>query len=99
MFSLKSVKTLLFVLGFSAISTATVFSDELSDAQQIFKKKCSLCHAIDKKKLGPSVKTMSNDKATLLQVITEGKKAMPGFEGKLSGEEITALVDYLLSQQ
>lgn len=99
MSSLKNAKTLLLVFGFSAISMTTVFADELSDAQQIFKKKCSLCHAIDKKKLGPSVKSMSNDKATLIQVITQGKKAMPSFEGKLSGEEITALVDYLLSQQ
>jgi len=96
-------KTLLFIsLLFSAVSTLSaneVSASELSDAQQLFKKKCSLCHAIDKKKLGPAVKTMSQEAETLRQAITKGRNSMPAFEGKLSSGEIAALVDYFLSQQ
>lgn len=97
--------------GKSALSTSLLFSavvtlfvsavsaNELSDGQQLFKKKCSLCHAIDKKKLGPSVKTMSQDEGILLEVISQGRKSMPAYAGKLGDEEIASLVDYLLSQQ
>ncbi len=98
MSNLKIGKILLSIaLLFSIVLTS--YASEMSEAQQIFKKKCSLCHAVDRKKLGPAVKTMSQEKSVLSQVITQGKNAMPAFEGKLSSDEIKSMVDYLLSQQ
>jgi len=81
-------------------STASfVAAAEQPDAQQLFKKKCALCHAIDSKTLGPAVNTMSNEKEVLRQAIAKGKGSMPGYDGKLTGAQIDALVDYLLANQ
>jgi len=70
-----------------------------TDGQQLFKQQCSLCHAIDKKKLGPAVNAMSREVQTLRKVITNGKNVMPAYAGKLTEDEITVLVDYLLTKQ
>lgn len=94
----KSCKTLLVIpLLFSPLSP--LFADDKPDAQQLFKQKCSLCHAIDKKKLGPAVNAMSSDEASLRQAVTRGRNSMPGFANKLTRAEIDALVDYLLANQ
>ncbi len=90
-------KVLLISLFFSAVSVAS--ASEQPDGEQLFKKKCSICHAIDKKKLGPAVNSMSNDEEVLRQVSTKGRKSMPAYEGKLTGAEIDALVRYLLENQ
>ncbi len=90
-------KILLISLLFGAVST--VSAGEQLDGQQLFKKKCSLCHALDKKKLGPPIQSMSKEREVLIQVITNGKNSMPGYEGKLTGMEIGVLADYLLKNQ
>ena len=64
----------------------------------LFKKKCGLCHKLDKKAMGPAVKDMSQDEALLKSTITDGRKSMPKFGEKLSGEEIAMLVAYIRSQ-
>jgi len=77
----------------------SVSAAEPADAEQLFKQKCAFCHAINKKKLGPAVNTMSKEKEVLRQTIIRGRNSMPGFEGKLTGEQINVLVDYLLMNQ
>jgi len=77
----------------------SVLATEAPDAQQLFKQKCSLCHAMDKKKLGPAVNTMSREAGILRKTITIGRNSMPSFEGKLTGVEIESLVDYLLDNR
>ncbi|RME41219.1 MAG: cytochrome c [Deltaproteobacteria bacterium] len=67
--------------------------------EKIFKKKCAMCHKIDKKKVGPAVKDMNRDPEVLRQTIAEGRKMMPRFGGKLSAEEIDAVVAFLQSKQ
>jgi len=95
---IKNCKTLLTIsLLFSPVLSLS--ASETPDAQQLFKKKCSLCHAIDKKKLGPAINTMSNEEKILRKAITRGRNSMPGYEGKLTRVEIDALVDYLLTNQ
>ncbi|RMG92244.1 MAG: cytochrome c [Zetaproteobacteria bacterium] len=69
------------------------------DAEQIFSKKCSMCHKIDSKKVGPAVKDMNRDPAVLRKTISEGRKMMPKFGAKLSAEEIDALVAFIQSKQ
>ena len=91
-------KTLVFISLFINPESAA-FAAEIPDTQQLFKQKCSLCHAIDKKKLGPAVTSMSRDAESLRQAITKGRNAMPAFEGKLTKVEINGLVNYLLTKQ
>lgn len=69
------------------------------DGQQLFKSKCAMCHSIDQKKMGPSVKSMSTDAASLRTSIAMGKGMMPAFEKKLNTAEIDVLVDYMIANQ
>jgi len=71
------------------------------DGAKIFKKKCAMCHALDKKKTGPSVKDMNKDAAVLKAMVTDGKGMMPGFgkKKKLDAAEIDAVVAYLVANQ
>lgn len=90
-------KLITFTIFFMLI--VPVSASEKLDAKKIFKQKCSLCHAVDKKKLGPAVKSMSRDAAVLREAITKGRKPMPAYEKKLTKEEIGALVGYLMANQ
>jgi len=89
------LKLLSMSLLYSTVSM--VSASELPNGEQVFKQKCSLCHAIDKKKLGPAVNSMSREAGILREIISKGKGGMPAYEGKLAGEEIDALVEYLLA--
>ncbi|MFQ5356225.1 MAG: c-type cytochrome [Mariprofundaceae bacterium] len=80
-----------FSLGISGTATAEI------DAGSLFKKKCKMCHALDKKKVGPAVRGMNVDAEVLKETIINGRKMMPKFGKKLSGEEIDALVAYIVS--
>ncbi len=94
---LKRCRALLFTL-LSLGVFEPVIAAEMVDAEQLFKQKCALCHAIDKKKLGPAVNAMSRDVESLRETLMKGKNAMPGFADKLTGAEIDALVDYLIKK-
>ena len=69
------------------------------DAGKIFKKKCKMCHAFDKKKVGPAFKDMNKDPEVLKTTITNGRKMMPKWGSKLSAEEIDAMVAFIQSKQ
>ena len=97
---IKPYKTALLIsLLFGTISAG--FAAETPDAQQLFKKRCAICHAIDnkKKKLGQSVSAMSREAEVLRETTAKGKNKMPGYEGKLTPIEIEALVNYMLASQ
>jgi cytochrome c2 len=90
------ILTALAVMGM--MGTPAIASDT-PDGAKIFKKKCAMCHKVDKKKVGPAVKAMNQDAEMLRSVIVNGKKMMPKYSGKLSAEEIDAVVAYLKEQQ
>ncbi len=69
------------------------------DAEAIYKSKCKMCHEFDKKKVGPAFKDMNKDPAVLKATITNGRKMMPKWKGKLSEEEIDAMVKFIQSKQ
>ncbi|MDX8391559.1 MAG: cytochrome c [Mariprofundaceae bacterium] len=69
------------------------------DGAKIFKKKCTTCHKINKKKFGPAVKDMNKDNAVLKATIISGRKMMPKFSKKLSAEEIDAVVEFLAANR
>jgi mono/diheme cytochrome c family protein len=78
------------------------------DSAALYKSKCQVCHGADGKgdtaagkKLGvkdfhdPEVAKMSD--AELIKITRQGKNKMPKYEGKLSDDQIKALVKYARS--
>ncbi|HYL63172.1 MAG TPA: cytochrome c [Candidatus Methylomirabilis sp.] len=76
------------------------------DGATLFKSKCAACHGPDGKgetAMGKALKirnlgspeVQSQSDAQLTEIVTKGKNKMPAFDGKLSKEQITALVAYV----
>ena len=75
------------------------------DAAALYKSKCQVCHGADGKgtaagqKMGakdfqsPEVAKQSD--AELIKVTKEGKGKMPKYDGKLTDDQIKALVKYI----
>jgi len=91
--TMKKIIALTIAAGFAALAAQPAMADE--NGAKVFKKKCAMCHTVDKKKVGPAVKDMNADNAVLKDVVTNGRKSMPKFSAKLSAEEIDAVVQYL----
>ena len=71
---------------------------------KVFNEKCALCHGEDGKGKTKGTPDLTNAEwqkkktdAEFTEMIKTGKKPMPGFAGKLSDEEIKALVGYVRS--
>lgn len=94
----NSLKTLAALAAIGMMGTPAIASDA-PDGAKIFKKKCAMCHKVDRKKVGPAVKAMNQDSEVLRSTIANGRKMMPKYSGKLSAEEIDAVVAYLKEQQ
>ncbi len=92
-------KTMQIILAASLLGliTSPAMADDMSDGAKLFKKKCKMCHAISKKKVGPAVVNMSADVDILTETITNGRKRMPKFGRKFSAEEIESLVAFIQS--
>jgi len=70
-----------------------------ADGARLFKAKCKICHAVDRKKVGPALKAMNKDSKVLYDTIINGRKMMPPFGKKLDAAEVDALVAYIHEQQ
>jgi cytochrome c6 len=79
-----------------------------SDTAALYKSKCEMCHGAEGKadtRAGkmtgaqdfhsPEVAKMTDTQ--LIAVVTDGKGKMPGFQGKLTPEQIASLVKYVRS--
>ena len=85
-----------------ALLSQPAFAD--SDGEMIFQEKCTVCHALDSKKMGPSLKDMNKDLSFLKMAITDGIDnaspfPMPAFGDTLKPAQVDALVTYISSQQ
>jgi len=91
----------IFVLTMTAALAALAAQPAMAgeDGAKIFKSKCAMCHALDKKKFGPAVRDMNADNAVLKETVTNGRKSMPKFGKKLSAEQIDAVVEYLAAHR
>ena len=91
----------------AAFASATVTASFAADAgADVFKAKCASCHGADGKgdtamgknlklrDLGSADVQQASD-ADLTNVIAKGKKPMPGYEGKLTNDQIQDLVKYI----
>lgn len=93
----KTVKVMM-AFGLVSFLSAPALASDVPDGASLFNKKCKMCHALDRKKVGPAVKTMNFDAEALRSVITNGRKLMPKFGHKFSPEEIDSLVVFLQAQ-
>lgn len=103
---LRIILALLVVATSLAFGSAS-FAAQNSDAAQLFKSNCSMCHGPDGKGY-PAIhtpdftsskwQTRTTDKE-IVNTITNGKKgtAMPAFGNKLKPEEIQELLHYIRS--
>jgi mono/diheme cytochrome c family protein len=84
------------------LSTRTFAADAAAD----YKAKCASCHGAEGKgdtAMGKAmkIKDLASDEvqkqsdADLTGIIAKGKKPMPGYEGKLTPEQIAGVVKYL----
>ncbi|MDQ6967154.1 MAG: c-type cytochrome [Mariprofundaceae bacterium] len=85
-------------LAVFALTSQTAMAGNDINAKKIFSKKCKMCHSLTRKKFGPAFKDMNKDPEVLLTTITNGRKAMPKFNKKLSSDEIAAMVSFIQSQ-
>jgi len=96
-FSMK--KMLMGLMAVAFCSMAVSAPAMAKDAEAIYKSKCKMCHKFDKKKMGPAFKDMNKDPTVLKATITNGRKMMPKWSGKLSEEEIDSMVTFIKSKQ
>ena len=66
----------------------------------VFKDNCASCHAIDGSggqgpAIGDGAAAAKFDHEEMVGIVTNGRGAMPSFEGKLSADEVAAVVDYV----
>ena len=90
-----------------AVAFVMSISASAADATaDVFKSKCASCHGADGKGDTPAgkkmnVKDFASDEvqkqsdADLAAVIEKGKKPMPGYEGKVTKEQIDGLVKWI----
>lgn len=95
-----SSKAILTLVAMAAMSL-TAFA---ADGGEVYKAKCASCHGADgagamAKKMGSrdlnSADFQKSSDADIQAVIAKGKGKMPGYEGKLSGDEVTAVAKYV----
>jgi len=94
---MKKAMQIIMTASLLGLITSPAMADDMPDGAKLFKKKCKMCHAINKKKVGPAVVNMSADADMLTETITNGRKRMPKFGHKFSAEEIESLVAFIQS--
>ena len=91
-------------LGLLALPVPSV----ADDGATLFKSKCAMCHGPDgsgKTMMGEKLKipdlhsadVQKKSDADLKTIVTKGKDKMPGYETKLTKEQIDALVGFIRS--
>ena len=101
---MKSIFRASLVVLTVAFALSTCFADAAAD----YKAKCATCHGPDGKGDTAMGKTMKvkdlgsaevqkQSDADVATIIEKGKKPMPGYEGKLTKEQIDSLVKYVRS--
>ncbi len=102
---MKSMFRPLLLVMTVAFGLSTCFA---ADAAADYKAKCATCHGPDGKgdtAMGKSMKVkdlasadvQKQADADITTIIEKGKKPMPGYEGKLTKDQIDGLVKYVRS--
>lgn len=96
---MKTILTVIVSLTVAVFLVQPAMASDMPDGAKIFSQKCKMCHALDRKKMGPSLNSMSANAEVLHAVITDGRKRMPKFGKKLSVEQIDALVEFIQAKK
>jgi cytochrome c6 len=100
---MKTLYMMLIVLGLVTLARPAM----ADDAEALYKSKCQVCHGADGKgtaagqKLGakdfhsPEVQKQSD--AELIELTKQGKGKMPGYDKKLTDDQIKQLIKYIRS--
>ncbi len=102
---MKSIFRASLLVMIIAFGLSTCFA---ADAAADYKAKCATCHGPDGKgdtAMGKSMKVkdlgsaevQKQSDADLTTILEKGKKPMPGYEGKLTKDQIDGLVKYVRS--
>jgi mono/diheme cytochrome c family protein len=91
-------------MAFAIVVTTCSFAAD--SGADVFKAKCAACHgasgagdtgmgkSLKLKDLG-SADVQAKSDADLTEIISKGKKPMPGYEGKLTNDQIQDVVKYI----
>ena len=94
------------VLAFAFVLSVSSFAGD--SGADVYKAKCASCHGAEGKgdtAMGKSMKlkdlasedVQKMSDADLTTIVEKGKKPMPGYEGKLTKDQITEVVKYVRS--
>jgi cytochrome c6 len=100
---MKTLLSMLVLFGFMMIARPAM----ADDTEALYKSKCQVCHGADGKgsaagqKMGArdfhSPEVTKESDADLIKATKEGKGKMPKFDGKLTDDQIKALIKYIRS--
>jgi cytochrome c6 len=102
---MRSTSRFAVILALASLGGAGALGQSNADPAPLYKAKCQACHGADGKatpagqKLGakdfnaPDVAKMSD--AELFDITKKGKGKMPGYDGKLTDDQIKALIKYI----
>jgi cytochrome c6 len=100
---MKTLFTMLVVLGLVTLARPAM----ADDAEALYKSKCQVCHGPDGKgsaagqKLGAkdfhSPEVQKQTDAELIEITKQGKGKMPGYDKKLTDDQIKQLIKYIRS--
>jgi len=98
-YAFSVLAVILLIASCSKKSTPTTSTKKMADGGAVFSKNCARCHGPEgiKDSRTPNLQTIDRDKAGLVKSITNGKNKMPAFQDKLSGDEISAVADLIVS--
>jgi cytochrome c6 len=100
---MKTLLSMLVLFGFMVIARPAM----ADDVEAVYKSKCQVCHGADGKgspagqKLGvkdfhsPEVQKQSDTE--LIEITKQGKGKMPGYDKKLTDDQIKQLIKYIRS--
>ena len=86
------MKTLKFTLV-ALIAMSFVAMPVFADGAATYTAKCKMCHGASGEKNFADV--ASKSEADLIKITTDGKGKMPSYKGKLSDDDIKAVVAYI----
>jgi cytochrome c6 len=97
------MKKTMVVLAMSAMLVTIAMPAFAAEGAATFKAKCAMCHGADgtKENPGMGVKSLAGadiqkqSDADLTATVTKGKGKMPAYAGKLSDEDIKAVVAFV----
>jgi len=85
------MKTLRFTLV-ALIAMSFVAMPVFADGAATYTAKCKMCHGANGEK---NFADLSKSEVDLIKIATDGKGKMPAYKGKLSDDDIKAVVAYI----